>query len=193
MIDEELEHRRRSIRLKGYDYSTAGGYYVTAVAFHRECLFGEIVDGEMQLNDLGRIVEACWSEIPSHFPNVEVDAFVIMPNHIHGIIMLYENIRSDANASDRRGTIPVGATHASPLQKHDLPCGPKPRSLGAIVGSLKSAVTRRANRELHSANIWQRNYYEHIIRVQKDYEHIAGYILANPSNWTSDEENPTEV
>lgn len=143
-------HHRRSIRLKGYDYSAAGGYFVTVVTFRRECLFGEIVEGEIKVNALGRIVQECWNETPAHFPNVEIDSFVIMPNHIHGIVFIHEN---------------VGATHASPL----LPSrGPSPRSLGAIVGSFKSAVSRRAGLELDSANIWQRNYYEHIIRNQPD-------------------------
>lgn len=142
------ELHRRSIRLKGYDYSAAGGYYVTVVAFRRECLFGEIVNGEMRLNAVGRIVRECWDEIPSHFPNAETDAFVVMPNHVHGIIFIYAD--------------GAGATHASPLQKRTTyPHGPAPRSLGAIVGSFKSSVTRRAGRELNSANIWQRNYYEH--------------------------------
>jgi len=160
----------RSNRLQGYDYSAAGGYYMTVVAFRRECLFGDVVDGAMRLNDLGRIVMECWDEIPSHFPNAGIDAFVVMPDHVHGIVFIYDNDPPS-----------VEATHASPLlQKRD---GPAPRSLGAIVGSFKSAVTRRAGRELNTGRIWQRNYYEHIIRGQTDYERIAGYILANPSAW----------
>ncbi|HCR70703.1 MAG TPA: hypothetical protein DIW23_04600, partial [Anaerolineae bacterium] len=84
-------HHRRSIRLKDYDYSQAGAYYVTIVTWHREFLFGEIVNGEMKLNERGKIVKECWHEIPNHFENVQLGAFVIMPNHVHGIIVIYEN------------------------------------------------------------------------------------------------------
>ncbi len=169
---------RRSIRLKEYDYSLAGGYFVTIVTLWREFLFGEIVGGEMQFNALGRIVEECWQAIPEHFPNTDVEVFVVMPNHVHGIIIIHNETR--------RGTMPiVGARQASPLPQHGTP----PGSLGAIIGSFKSSVTRRAGRELNSANIWQRNYYEHILRDQHDYESITNYIAANPVNWADDEEN----
>ena len=167
---------RKSIRLIGYDYAQAGGYYVTIVTFQRECLFGEIACGEVRLNALGRIVAECWQAIPEHFPRAEVDAFVVMPNHVHGIIFL-------------AGTM-VGATHASPLPQPKFPHGPKSGSLGAIVGSFKSAVTHRAGIELNAGNVWQRNYYEHIIRDQAEYECIARYIAENPSNWEQDDERP---
>jgi REP element-mobilizing transposase RayT len=159
---------RHSIRLKGYDYSQAGGYYVTIVTLWRECLFGEVLGGEMRVNALGMIAQECWGEIPVHFPNVDVDAFAVMPNHVHGIIFIHEN--------KQKPSYP--------------PRGFKPGSVGAIVASFKSAVTRRAGRELNSGNIWQRNFYEHILRDQADYERIAGYILDSPANWDQDEENP---
>jgi REP element-mobilizing transposase RayT len=162
--------------LTGYNYTQAGGYFVTIVTFQRECLFGEIASGEVRLNALGRIAAECWHAIPEHFPNAEVDAFVVMPNHIHGIIFL-------AGAT-------VGATHASPLPERGYPHDPKPGSVGAIVGSFKSAVVRRAGIELNSGYVWQRNYYEHMIRNQAEYERIAMYILENPSNWEQDEERP---
>ena len=174
---------RRSIRLKGYDYSQAGGYYITIVTLWRECLFGDVVDLEMQVNALGRIVQECWDEIPAHFPNVVVDAFVVMPNHVHGIIFIHENNRAGAN--------PVGARHVSPRQEPTYPPrGFKPCSVGALVAAFKSSVTRRARGELNSSNIWQRNYYEHILRDQVDTKRITGYILDNPINWDQDEENP---
>ncbi len=185
---QEPEHLgRRSIRLKGYDYAQAGGYYVTIVTLWRECLFGEVVDSGVPLrgtgvrvNALGRIVQECWDEIPVHFPHVSVDAFVVMPNHVHGIVFIHEN-----NGRTVISPSAVGAQHAAPL-----PTNVKPGSLGAIVRSFKSAVTRRAGRELNIVNIWQRNYYEHILRDRADYEQKAGYILSNPSNWTEDEEYP---
>ncbi|MGE0824886.1 MAG: transposase [Candidatus Binatia bacterium] len=124
------KHHRRSIRLKGYDYRQAGAYFVTIVTHGRECLFGNVVDGGMALSERGKIVQRCWDEIPVHFPNVQLDTFTVMPNHIHGIIVI------------------VGATHASPLPQAVFPPhGPETRSLGAIVGSFKSAVTKRINEQ----------------------------------------------
>ena len=185
-------HHRKSIRLKGYDYSQAGGYYITMVTLWRECLFGEVVGGEIRVNALGMIAQECWDEIPVHFPNMDVDAFVVMPNHLHGIIFIHENNWVATNSLP-----PVGARHVcpvgyvSPLQEPSYPPrGFKPGSVGAVVASFKSAVTRRAGRELDLGNIWKRNYYEHILRSQADYERIAGYILDNPVNWDQDEENP---
>lgn len=99
------QNGRRSLRLKGHDYSQAGDYFVTIVAFRREPLFGGVGDGEMQVNALGTIVRECWQELPSHFSNVELDAFVVMPNHVHGIIFIYENNQIE----------PVGARHAAPI------------------------------------------------------------------------------
>ena len=170
-------HHRKSIRLKGYDYSQAGGYYVTIVTLWRECLFGEVVDGGMGINALGKIVQECWDEIPVHFPNVSMDAFMVMPNHVHGIVL----IQDDAG----RGTI-----YRAPTLTIEQFGKPTVRSLPTIVRTFKAAVTRRAGRELNSGNIWQKNYYEHIIRDNNDYERIAGYILANQANWNDDEENP---
>ena len=86
------KHYRRSIRLKEYDYSQAGAYFVTICAYNRECLFGDIVDGEMQLNIYGEIVAAFWDEVPSHFKNVELDAFIVMPNHMHGIVIITDSV-----------------------------------------------------------------------------------------------------
>ena len=181
--------QRQSIRLKGYDYSQAGGFYVTIVTFRRQFLFGEIVNGEMQVNALGRIVQECWGDIPVHFQNVEVDAFVIMPNHVHEIIFIHEDDPADADA--RRSTIYRAPTslHNSALSVEQFG-KPSTGSLSTIVRTFKAAVTRRAGRELNSGNIWQRNYYEHILRNQVDYELKAGTILANPSHWEKDEEYP---
>ncbi|MFH1524390.1 MAG: transposase [Chloroflexota bacterium] len=172
---------RRSIRLKGYDYTQAGGYFVTILTFQRECLFGKIFNGEMAVTSLGKIVLDCWDQIPVHFSNAQTDAFVIMPNHVHGIIFIHES----------KSPILVRAQHAAPLR--GVAPNVKPGSLGAIVRSFKSAVTRRAGRELHTANIWHRNYFEHIIRDNEDYERIVGYIFANPANWNQDEDHPNNI
>lgn len=156
---------RRSIRLKGYDYTRPGGYFVTLVAFRRECLFGEVQDGEMVLNQYGKIVDDCWQAIPAHFCNVDLGAYAIMPNHLHGIILI-----RDAS---------VVAT------------GPRKGSLGAIIGAFKMAVTRRIVHDFGDANIWQRGYYERIIRDEAEANRIHAYIKANPANWCGDRENPT--
>jgi len=171
------KYHRKSIRLKGYDYTKAGAYYVTIVAYQRECLFGEIMNGEMLLNEFGNIANECWCSIPEHFPHVELGAYVVMPNHIHGIIVINDPV------------YPVGATHASPLRDTSKPHGPIPGSLGAIVGSFKSAVTRRIRGESDIYGVWQRNYFEHIIRNDVDFQRITEYIKFNPKNWDNDDEN----
>ena len=171
------KHHRHSIRLKGYDYSQAGAYFVTIVTWQREVLFGEILKGEMKLNQRGQIARECWESIPEHFQNVELGAYVIMPNHIHGIIIIND--------------VHVGARHASPLREH--PRGVAPGSLGAIVGSFKSAVTKHIGRELKETGIWQRNYHEHIIRNETELKNKTDYIEANPLLWDEDDENPVNI
>ena len=171
------KHHRRSIRLKGYDYSQAGAYYVTIVAWHRECLFGELVNGEMRLSQRGQIADACWQEIPNHFPNVELGAYVIMPNHVHGIVVI--------NDDNRRGTI-----YRAPTKNTESFGKPVKGSLPTIISTYKAAVTRTIGRELNETGIWQRNYYEHVIRDDKDLQNKTDYINANPLLWDEDDENP---
>jgi REP element-mobilizing transposase RayT len=177
---DPIIHHRRSIRLKEYDYAQPGGYFVTIVTYHRDLLFGDIVNGELTLNGYGIIADECWRAIPDHFANVELGAHVVMPNHVHGVIVITE-IGMATNSSPF-----VGARHASPLP----PRGVKPKSIGAIVGSFKSAVTRRIGREHNASGIWQRNYYERIIRDDREMDRIHRYIESNPSMWTEDDENP---
>jgi REP element-mobilizing transposase RayT len=170
------ERHRQSIRLLRYDYTQAGAYFVTICTHNRECLFGEVnAQGEMMINDLGRLVERCWNNIPSHFPNIALDTFVVMPNHVHGIIV-----------------INTGATHASPLQRRS---GPLQHSIGAMVGSFKSAATRHINqhRQISCTPVWQRNYYEHIIRNEESLNRIRQYIIDNPARWAFDDENPSAI
>ncbi|MBI2172040.1 MAG: transposase [Chloroflexi bacterium] len=175
------EHRRRSIRLPGYDYASPGGYFVTLCTFQRLPLFGDIVNGEMHLNNCGRIAQDCWNAIPGHFPNARLDAFIVMPNHVHGVLWL----------------TPVGAQHAAPLRsavpRHTAtPNNVLPGSLGAIVRSYKSAVSRNAS-TIHQTTprfLWQRNYYERIIRDDAELNAVRQYIIDNPTNWQDDEHNP---
>ena len=163
----EFEPRpdRRSTRLRSYDYSRAGSYFVTICAQNRECLFGNVMDDEMRLNAAGAIVQTVWDELPNHYPNVELDRFVVMPNHLHGIIVI------------------VGAGLKPTPTKHGLP---------EIVRALKTFSARRINemRNTPGVPIWQRNYYEHIIRNDESLHRIREYIVNNPAQWALDRENP---
>lgn len=153
------QHHRHSIRLRGYDYTQPGAYFVTVVTRHRECLFGEVVDGVMKLNEFGKIADECWQAIPEHFPFVELGAHVIMPNHAHGIIIITDDGREAAMlrlyADENPHKINV-----------------KPGSLGAIVRSYKSAVSYHINKEHNATGIWQRNYYERSIRNERKTNNI---------------------
>ncbi|MDY6939589.1 MAG: transposase [Cyanobacteriota bacterium] len=164
---------RRSIRLSGYDYGQAGAYFVTICTHQKYCWFGEIRQGVMYQNFLGSAVAAIWHNLPSHFPFLELDAFVVMPNHLHGILII---------------------TNARPLSTPESRKGTKSGSVGAIVQNFKSTSTRRINRiNGDRKTIWQRNYYEHIIRTDRAYENIRRYILENPPRWHNDDENPNRL
>jgi len=168
-------HHRRSIRLAGYDYSQVGAYFVTVCAQGQMCLFGEIRNGEMYLNDVGRIVEQCWNEIPTHFPDVKLDEYVIMPNHVHGILII-----TDA----------VGAKNFSPLQTSlQTPHGTS-KTIGSIIHGFKIGVTKWFRQYTEIVTVWQRNYYEHIIRNEESLHRIREYIVNNPLQWEFDRENP---
>ena len=174
-------HHRRSIRLQGYDYSQAGAYFVTVVTYHRDCLFGEIKNGEppkggaVILNDLGKITDECWRAIPEHFPFVELGAHIIMPNHGHGIIVI----------TDDGGR---GAIYRAPtIEQFGKPTV---GSLPTIIRTYKAAVTRIIGREHNATGIWQRNYHEHIIRNEREMDNIWRYIESNPAQWDDDDENP---
>lgn len=175
MAYDSSKPHRRSIRLKGYDYSRPGEYFVTLCTEHREMLFGEIVNGEMRLNPFGEIVQSCWDDLVDHYAHVELDAFMIMPNHVHGIIRL-----TDVNV----GADMVGAgLKPAPARRHGLP---------EIVRAFKTFSARRINvlRQTEGITVWQRNYYEHIIRSDIEWNAIAGYIENNPANWNVDSDNP---
>jgi putative transposase len=169
-------HRRRSIRLRDYDYALAGTYFITLVTKDRRCLFGDIVDGEMRLNDCGQTVQDEWEKSAQIRKEIELDAFVVMPNHVHAIFVI----------TDRSGR----ATGRSPLQS-----GPPRRSLGAFVSGFKSVITKRVNefRGTPHTPVWQRNYFEHAIRNEDSLNRIRQYILDNPMRWEFDRENPATL
>jgi REP element-mobilizing transposase RayT len=180
MTPNQDKHQRRSIRLKDYDYSQAGAYFITICTYNKKCMFGKVLDQEMQLNEYGKVVTEEWLRTAEIRPNVELDEFIIMPNHIHGIVAIIESC--------------VGATGRSPKGEvpSPLPKGPTSSSIGAIMAGFKSAVTRRVN-ELRSTRcepVWQRNYYEHVIRNEHDLDEIREYIINNVLKWDLDSENP---
>ncbi len=182
---DPLRHHRQSIRIKEFDYSQPGGYVVTIVSHQRECLFGEIVNQEIKLSRLGLIVKQQWEKLPRRFPYVELGAFVIMPNHVHGIIIIH----------DRRGTaedskdLGAGAFRRAPTEEFGEPIS---GSIPTIVRSYKSAVAYRSHLMpgKRESPVWQRNYYEHIVRDEKDWDRINRYIQSNPGMWAEDHENP---
>ncbi len=200
---DPARHHRRSIRLKGYDYTQPGAYFITLCVHERAHLFGAVVDGEMQLNDAGRVVEQCWRDISAHFPHVALDAFVVMPNHVHGVLWIVDTITEpDAGtvgANNHSPTIgaenlppTIGAENLPPLPPPDV-SPPRPhgtsKTIGSVVRGFKIGVTQwfRQNTALYT--IWQRNYYEHIIRHERALNAIRRYILENPLRWSLDREN----
>ena len=182
MSDELFKNKYRvaSTRLAEWDYSWPGLYYVTICTKDRFCYLGEIKNGLVYLSEIGNIVFAEWLRTPMVRPNVILDDFIIMPNHIHGIIGIKED--NDFGLTNRRDT----ARHVSTVRKFGYL---QPKSLSSIVGSIKSAVTNHC----HKNNLyfqWQRNYYEHIIRDEEDYARIKEYIALNPIRWEIDRNNP---
>ena len=183
------KYHRRSIRLKEYDYASAGAYYVTIVAWRRECLFGAVVDGEMVLSKFGFVAKQQWEKLPKRFPHIELGAFVIMPNHMHGILGIIDGRGTAGNLNDLEGESSRRAPTYEQFQK------PVTGSIPTIIRSYKSAVSFRINliRRTDGFPVWQRNYYEHIIRNDKDLQNITNYIESNPSLWDEDDENPINL
>ncbi|MEW6181024.1 MAG: transposase [Chloroflexota bacterium] len=242
---------RRSIRLKGYDYSQPGAYFVTICTRDRACLFGTVVNGEMRLNEWGEIVLWTWRDLPNHVPNVQLDAFVIMPNHVHGIIIITDPVNAPAAVgagSEPAPTQPQPAPtqpqpaptqpqpaptqpqpaptqpQSAPTQPQPAPTQPQPaptqpqpasaqptpdQSIESISGGIAakryglpeimrqfktfSALRINKQRGTPGLPIWQRNYYEHIIRNEESLNRIRQYIADNPLRWALDQENPAGI
>lgn len=175
-------HHRRSIRLRGYDYALAGGYFVTICTYGRECLLGTLLDGRMILSKYGSAVEDCWNDLPRHYGHVVLDEMVIMPNHIHGIIIL---------TPPDVATSPVGAGFKPAPTESALADGER-HGLSEIVRALKTYSSRRINelRLTHGAAVWQRGFYDRIIRNDRELQAIRRYIRSNADHWAEDPENP---
>jgi putative transposase len=174
-----VAHRRRSLRLRGFDYGRPGVYFITIRARNDDgCALGRATTRGVELNAAGKIAKDCWLAIPKHFPGVQLDAFIVMPDHVHGILAIPEG-------PHRRS---VGAQHAAPLHlPMPSPIADQPRvapgSLGAIVRSFKSATTKRINemRGTPGAPLWQRNYFDRIIRNRSELARVRWYIRINPA------------
>jgi REP element-mobilizing transposase RayT len=245
MAYDPSKHRRRSIRLKGYDYTGAGAYFITICTDGRTCLFGGVVAGKMRLNDFGKIVQATWNHLPDHY-QVELDAFVVMPNHVHGVVVIAGTAAapepnagdppdpvgagfkpaptspanrnapmSDANAPMSDANAPAADANA-PAADANVPMaagpdageppppvgagfkpaptlvarGAKHHGLSEIVRGFKTFSARRINehRRTPGTPVWQRNYYEHIIRDEASLQRIRRYIANNPARWAYDRE-----
>jgi REP element-mobilizing transposase RayT len=155
--------RRRSLRLPGYDYSQAGAYFITACIHNRAMLFGAVIDGDVRLSEMGTIVQQTWDELPTHYHGIDLDAFIVMPNHVHGIIIL-------ADQSERRHGIPE-----------------------IVRGFKTFSARRVNERAGQSGVRWQRGYYEHVVRNEKALDRIRAYIANNPARWADDPENISRV
>ena len=167
---------RRSIRLPDFDYTEPGAYFVTLCTRDRRCVFGEVTQDSVRLTPVGEIVHEEWRRSSEVRAEVELDGFAVMPNHIHGIVIINgSRLRSGPRAHGR-----------APLHRQG-------RSLGALVAGFKAAVTSRINRlaDTPGAPLWQRGYYEHIVRSNEELARIRQYIAENPGRWAEDSENPT--
>ena len=181
---------RRSIRLRGYDYTQPGAYFVTVCTHQKQPIFGDVADGTVQLNTFGQIVNTLWRRNAGASHRLALDAFTVMPNHLHAVIWILSGPDAAPSPSDADValTMPPDAGDTVDLGR-SVTC--KSGSLGAIVGSLKSVVTRRIHDVQHTREgiIWQRNYYERIVRTESELARIRGYILANPARWAEDRFN----
>jgi len=184
-------HHRRSVRLRGYDYRQAGAYFVTICVQGRECLFGNIENSEIELNQYGKVVDEIWHRIPQHFSNVDIDSAIVMPNHFHGIVVICDvpaNVQKTDPRKIQNGETPgIQGGETPPLRSK---CGTP--TLGQIVGYFKYQTTKKINqiREMAGVKIWQRNYYEHVIRDEILLGKICEYVVHNPQTWDSDQLHP---
>jgi len=176
LIFNPEKHRRRSVRLRGYDYSQPGAYFVTICSWLRGSIFGDIVNGKIQLNEIGVVVEREWLNTIHVRQNIDLDQFVVMPNHVHVIVII-----------NRKGVLQYAPTKdalRSPSQ-----------TLGAIIRGYKSTTTKQINinRDTPDRSVWQRNYYEHVIRNEFELNNIRKYIRDNPVRWAFDKDNPLNI
>ncbi len=165
-------NHRQSHRLQYYDYSREGIYFITICTHDRQCLFGDISENSMILNNLGKIAEKCWNNIPLHFPHMALDSYIIMPNHIHGIISINQAIKK--------------GEYYSPLQSRGTS-----KTIGSAIRGFKIGVTQWARKNTAFHDLWQRDYYEHVVRNEVSLNQIKEYIIHNPETWERDKLHPS--
>jgi REP element-mobilizing transposase RayT len=218
MMRETVRGHRRSIRLKGYDYSAAGVYFVTICTQDRACVFGTIADGVMQVNAVGQIVQDELARTPIIRPEMQIDASVVMPNHVHFVVHIVGAYGDTPNAGayidtpvrgphgdtpngrargDDRAYIdtPVQAASGNPQAQGARAFRSPSRTIGAMVRGFKSATTTRINalRGTPGVPVWQRNYYEQIVRDDESLQRVQAYVQANPARWLADRDNPNPI
>jgi REP element-mobilizing transposase RayT len=191
----ERDQHRQSIRLKDYDYRQAGAYFVTIVAQDRKCLFGDVADGKMRLNAAGQMIQAVWDELSTNYAGVETDHFVVMPNHLHGVCIL---VGAGPRACPESGGQPQGV---APTKTQSAYAGvARLLSLPDVLHRFKTLTTQRYARGVKEVGwvrfnrrLWQRNYFEHVIRNENSLNRIRQYVLDNPMRWEFDRENPATL
>ena len=173
------KHHRRSIRLPHWDYTQAGCYFVTLCTQCRECLFGHILDGVMELNEFGCVVQSAWLWLNEQYDYIKLGNYIVKPNHLHGVIIYVDSCRGDSRRGDSR----------------IAPTTMKRKPLGRLVGAFKTVSTKHIN-QIHNTpgeKVWQRNYYEHIIRDENELMKIRNYIDNNPIKWEMDRNHPENI
>jgi REP element-mobilizing transposase RayT len=178
--------------MKGYDYTLPGAFFVTILSKRREYAFGEVIGGDVVLSSIGHVIQDCWFDIPKHSPDVKLDEFIIMPNHLHGILFILESVgKGEAFSNTDVSLENPNLENASPLR----PLGTPPGSLSAIIQNFKSVSTRMVNKMFFKPGnkVWQRNYFERIIRNDSELNAIRQYIIDNPVNWCEDEQHPANI
>ncbi|MBE9171245.1 transposase [Pleurocapsales cyanobacterium LEGE 06147] len=209
-------HHRRSIRLQGYDYTQSGMYFVTICAYQKQCLFGEIINGQMRLNQYGQIVTQTYQWLSQRYPYICLDEWIVMPNHFHGVMLITDNPCRGGSRTAPTTTEPTTTepTTTNPIITNPITTEPttteptttnpiiteptssndvsKPKPLGRLIGAFKTVSTKQINilRNTPGTPVWQRNYYEHIIRSQDALDYIREYIINNPNSWETDRLNP---
>lgn len=183
------KYRTDTTRAKWWDYGSNSAYFVTINTYNRKHYFGEIEKGEMKLSEIGNIAKSCWLEIPEHFPYVDLGAFVVMPDHVHGIIIInkprhekddYLITRQPVKAQDFAP--PSESTPEPPFASPNNTFGPQSKNLASIIRGFKVGVTKNA-RKTDSNFTWQSRYHDHIIKNEIEHNYIESYIINNPKNW----------
>ena len=175
------KYRISTIRMQEWNYGWDAAYFITICSKNNHCYFGEVLEGEMKLSNIGVLADVVWYEIPNHANNVELGPFVVMPNHIHGVIILHGNnsVSKKNDQKESKTDIPIGKTRFQAQGKN---------TVSSIIGSYKSAVTKHARRMGYDF-AWQPRFYDHIIRDKESYDRIAQYIVINPQKWDQDKYN----